>query len=98
LEVFVAVNNDQFKGFFQSAIILNSLFAGGFGIIVAAIDPISSLFKTAMPNQTKTIDDIAAIVRIIGVSGVVGGSNGAISNRLNGHLAPTWWIWLQSAI
>jgi hypothetical protein len=80
------------KGFFQSAIIVNSVFAGGFGILVSAIDPISSLIKTAMPQHSKSIDDVASIIRIIGVSGVVGGVNGAISSRAaKGDIyTPTW--------
>ncbi len=80
------------KGFFQSAVILNSVFAGGFGILVSAIDPISSLVKTAMPQHSKSIDDVASIIRIIGVSGVVGGANGAISSRAaKGDIyTPTW--------
>jgi hypothetical protein len=38
------------KGFLQSAIILNAIFAAGFGLLISAIDPISSLAKTAMPT------------------------------------------------
>jgi hypothetical protein len=80
------------KGFFQSAIILNSVFAGGFGILVLAIDPISSLCKTAMPANAKSIDDIAAIIRLIGGAGVIGGTNGAIASRAaKGDIyTPTW--------